>query len=235
MMYEINISSFLKKGDSIKVKHDDLPSWVNNTVFSINDDLKEIDIVFDEKYIENQVMIGDIVNIKYNEGEYEYFILGWVSKIKNDESKKLSVKVHSIEKHFNKRKSKRYDVYLSMVAKNNQDNKGVFGIVINISKDSLGFVVNEQLLKKDGKEKNKKDEALFSFEVFINANRSVSFEGVILRESKREKGIEYGAKMKRIDDENSRILNEFVYELENKNREYYNKRDSYWSKHSKYN
>ena len=232
-MYEINISSFLKKGDNIKVKHDDFPSWIINTVYSLNDDLKEIDIDFDEKYIENQVMIGDIVNIKYNKEEYEYFILGWVSKIKDDESKKLSVKVHSIEKHFNKRKSKRYDVYLSMVAKNNQDNKGVFGIVINISKDSVGFVVNDQLLKKDGKDKNK--EALFNFEVFISANRSVSFEAVILRESKREKGIEYGARMKRINDENSIILNEFIYELENKNREYYNKRDSYWSKHSKYN
>ncbi|GAE90234.1 type IV pilus assembly PilZ [Acetivibrio straminisolvens JCM 21531] len=38
-----------------------------------------------------------------------------------------------------------------------------------------------------------------------------------------------------IDLQNEKILNELIDELEKKDKEFYNKRSSFWSKNSKYN
>ena len=61
------------------------------------------------------------------------------------------------------------------------------------------------------------------------------FEGIIRRKNSNSKGFDYGVEIVDIDIENEKTLNEFLDELEKKDKEFYNKRSSFWSKNSKYN
>jgi hypothetical protein len=58
---------------------------------------------------------------------------------------------------------------------------------------------------------------------------------VIKGQSPSDKGNKYGVEITDIDSENRNIFDEFINKLEKKDKEIYNKQDSFWSKHSKYN
>ena len=62
----------------------------------------------------------------------------------------------------------------------------------------------------------------------------MNFNGVIKRKCDVERGIEYSARITDIDKKNKKILLELLEELEKIDKEFYNKRSSFWSKHSKY-
>lgn len=232
-MSDIRLRDFLVEGSVIRTKHYDNSNWVTNIVYNINEDYIEIDIGLEKDYVDNLIMVGDTMKCKYTSNENEYSLIGWVSRIKADFPQSITIKVHEIEEFDNKRSSYRYDVYLcSIIKEKSEDEKGIFSILTNISRTGAAFIVKEnldnQLQRSDMKQKS------FFFEIYISPEKKLNFTGSVKRKTNNIRGIEYGIQIDDISINNEKILNDFIDELENKDKEIYNKRSSFWSKNSKY-
>lgn len=235
MSCDVKLGEFLNKGSIIRTKHCESPIWVTNIVFGINDESIEIDLGLEKNYIDNIIMVGDTMKCKFTTDEYEYSIVGWVSRINMDFPQSITIKVHDIGKFKNERKSYRYDVYLSSVIKLLQsDAKGIFAILTNISSSGAAFVVREELGSLLGFEEGDWKGKLVLVEAYLSPDRVILFEGEIVRKSPKDKGIEYGVKVGDIDIQNEKALEEFLNELAIRDKEFYNKRSGFWSKNSKY-
>ncbi|MCX7747267.1 MAG: PilZ domain-containing protein [Clostridia bacterium] len=235
-MADIKLGDFLSEGKILRTKLAECNNWVTNIVYAVNDDCIEIDIGLEKDYIENIIMVGDTMRCKYTIDSLEYSLVGWVTRIKADYPQSITIRVHQVETFENKRSSYRYDVYLSSVIKlNKTDSKGIFAILVNISKNGLAFIVREDIGKLLGiSDLEMKDIKVF-VDIYVSPEKLFTIEGVIMRMSSREKGIEYGIQVVDMDLDSERILNNFIIELENKDKEFYNKRGGFWSKNSKFN
>lgn len=235
-MEGVKLGEFLREGTIIRTKHCNSSAWVTNVVYSINDDYIEIDIGLDRNYIQNFIMIGDTMKCKYTSEEYEFTLIGWVTRINLDVPQSITIKIHEIERFVNKRDSYRFDVYLASVIKlKSSDDKGIFAIVTNISHTGAAFTVKEDIEKELGIELSQDNEATCFFVIYVNPEQQITFEGSIKRKSALEKGKEYGVKITDIDIKSEKALSELLEKLEKKDKEFYNKRSGFWSKHSKYN
>jgi len=63
---------------------------VTNVVYAINEDWIEVDIGLEKDYIDNIIMIGDTMRCKYSTDEYEFMLIGWVTKIKLEEPQSIT-------------------------------------------------------------------------------------------------------------------------------------------------
>jgi hypothetical protein len=208
---------------------------VTNVVYGINDDCIEIDIGLEKEFIENIIMVGDTMKCKYSTDEFEFTLIGWVTRIRLDDPQSITIKVHDMQQFKNFRNNYRYDIYLcSVIKKKKDDSSGVFAIMVNLSQNGAAFAVKEEIEKQLGIEENQKEKICY-FEVYISPKRQLCFEGIIRRKNSNSKGFDYGVEIVDIDIENEKTLNEFLDELEKKDKEFYNKRSSFWSKNSKYN
>lgn len=236
-MSDIKLRDFLTEGAIIRTKLCDSHSWSTNVVYAINDEYIEIDIGLEKNYIDNFIMTGDTIKCKYATDHSEYTLIGWVTRIKSDFPQSITIRVHQIESFENNRDSYRYDVYLSATVKMGKDDKkGIFAIVTNISHTGVAFITREDLWKganlQAGPDPNQN--VCMYVDVYISPERFFTFEGVLVRKSAREKGIEYGVRYVDMEVESEKFLNVLLEELANKDKEFYNKRSGFWSKNSKY-
>lgn len=235
-MESTRLREFLGEGTIIRTKHCSSSAWVTNVIYAINEDYIEIDIGLEKDYIDNMIMIGDTMKCKYTSDEFEVTLIGWVTRIKADFPQSITIKVHDIEKFANKRNSYRFDVYLCSVIKvKRYEEKGLFAILTNISRAGAAFVIKEEIEKQLGIGDATKAETACVFEVYVSPDKLIVFEGTIQRKCDNERGKEYGVKITDIDIKSEKVLSELLEELEKKDKEFYNKRSSFWSKHSKYN
>lgn len=235
-MEGVKLGEILREGAIIRTKHYHSSSWVTNVVYSINDDFIEIDIGLDRNYIQNIIMIGDTMKCKYTSEDYEFTLIGWVTRINLDVPQSITIKIHEIERFVNKRDSYRFDVYLGSVIKlKNSENKSVFAIMTNISHTGAAFIVKEDLEKEFGINLKEDSNTTCVFVVYVSPEKQITFEGTIKRKADLERGKDYGVKITDIDVESEKELSELLRKLEKKDKEFYNKRSSFWSKNSKYN
>ncbi|MDQ2086799.1 PilZ domain-containing protein [Herbivorax sp. ANBcel31] len=236
MLDKVILSEFLNEGNIIKTKHYNSNNWVSNLIFSFDRDSIEIDIGLEKDYIENIIMIGDTMQCKYTTDDFEYTLLGWVNKIKLDNPQSITIKVHDVDRFSNKRKSYRYDVYLcSVIKKKKDDEKGLFGIVVNVSIDGVAFIAKEYLKEQIDKNGLLQEQEKYFFELYTTSKDKICFEGVIKRQKPSDKGNKYGVEITHIDISDKRMYSKFIDQLEEKDKEFYNKKNSFWSKHTKYN
>lgn len=223
-MHKIKLTDFLKKGSLIRTKHYENSGWVTNIVYGINQDSIEIDIGLEKNYIENLLMVGDVMRCKYYENDFEYSFDGWVNRIKADFPQSITIRIDDISKFINRRKSVRYDVYVcSVIRVNNEIDKGMFAIMTNISKKGAAFVVQQEFEELMEPVKHDFEKNNVFFDVYISADSQLSFEGKIKRKVVNDKGLEYGIEILRIDAKNEEILENFIAELDKKDKEFYNK------------
>lgn len=228
------LEKYLKVGSIIKTKIEISPAWVTNIIYSVSVDCIEVDVGLEKSYIENFVMIGDTIKCKYTSGDVELMFIGWITNIHIDHPQRLTIKVHQVNCFENKRDYTRFDVYLSaVIRKEKNPSNGVFAILTNISKAGAAFLLRESIEKSMDIDKNFIKNNTFNFEVNLSLERIFTFEGSIVRIDTKEKGIEYGVKYDYIDPHSALLLEQFLTELANEDKEFYNKRSGFWSKNSK--
>lgn len=236
MSIEFKLGDFLGRGSIIRTKHSEDPSWVTNMVYGINDESIEIDLGLEKNYIDNILMVGDTMKCKFTTEEYEYNIVGWVSKINMDFPQSITIRVHEVGRFENLRDSYRYDVYLSSVVKlDKHESKGIFAILTNISQTGAAFIVREELGTLLNFDETCWMGTKVIIEAYISPDRRIEFEAEMVRKSNKDKGIEYGVRVFEIDINNQKILVDFLNELALRDKEFYNKRSSFWAKNSKFN
>lgn len=173
-MSNVKLRDFLSEGSIIRTRHCNSSNWVTNVVFAINEDWIEIDIGLEKNYIDNMIMIGDTMRCKYSNDDYEFTLIGWVTKIKLDEPQSITIKVHDVEKFLNRRDNYRYDIFLcSVIKRTKNDEKGVFAIMTNLSQGGAAFVGKEDVENELGVPESDQGEKNFYFEIFINPKKQL--------------------------------------------------------------
>lgn len=232
---DVKLMDIIKSGAAIKTKHCHSTFWVNNVVLNVNEKFIEIDIGLDSQYLKTIVMVGDTIQCKYNVDEGEYVFLGWITNIDLESPQRISIRIHDVDFYKNAREYFRYNVYVASVIKQNlNDKSGIFAVMINISSGGAAFLIKKDILEELFKLRIDDNRENFIFEIYISKDQVFRFKGKILRKTPRDKDIEIGVKLLYIDKENNVILESFIKELENENKEDYNKKSSFWTKNSKF-
>ncbi|MDP4181229.1 MAG: PilZ domain-containing protein [Bacillota bacterium] len=233
-MKDNSIRDYLNEGSIIKTRLNNSRAWTTNIVYSLSNDMLELEIGLEKNYINSIIMVGDTIECRYTTDDVEINIVGWVSRINNKYPQRLVIKIHQADLFENKRDCNRYDVYLSTIIKLKQSQKrGIFAILTNISKVGAAFIVNESFEKSLKVSKSYLDENNLYFEVNITLEKSFKFKGSIIRMLTKEKGIEYGIKFIDMEPSSRLMLEQLLTELANEDKEFYNKRSGFWSKNSK--
>jgi c-di-GMP-binding flagellar brake protein YcgR len=119
------------------------------------------------------------------------------------------------------------------VRKNRKDKKGIFAVTTNISKTGLALVMHDELENVFNIGQSDMENASVFIDVFFSDENMITFEGIIARQCKKDKGIEYGLKIIDMDIDSEKSLSELIINLANEDKEFYNKRSGFWSKNSK--
>lgn len=226
-MGKTKLSDFLIVGAIIRTQLSGCTKWVTNLIQNISEDCIEIDIGLEKDYLDNLIMIGDTLKCKYDSGNMEYSLTGWITKINLQEPQSITLRIHEVDAFENARDSYRYDVYLSAAVKEiREEGKGTFAVLTNISRTGAAFIVKDEL------EQIVLGQDKVYLEVYISSGKEFRSEGLLLRKLKKSKGVEYGLKFINIQPDAGKVLEEFLNELANKDKEIYNKRSGFWSKNS---
>ena len=225
-MGNFNIESFLKNGDIVRTRKVGMEKWNTNIIFEVKeDDSLVIDAGINEEYFSN-ISVGDEIECKVTKDNFEYTIKSSVSAMVTSPIQVMTLRVEGLRKYNNLRKDMRHFVYLfALIKKEKNDKEPVFAVVTDISKGGIAIAVNN----KDG---IKKDESsvgkTFYFEISLEDQRTIKFEGLIRREKKVKGTVEYGVQIQDIDQENKKTLNEYVDELQNTDEEFQQLKQEIW-------
>jgi len=189
-MEEIKIADFLQKESSIKTQLQDSIEWITNVVVDLHSDSQEIDLIFDERYGNSLVLVGDAVKLNYIDDKIQYMIETWITGIRIETIKIMTVKVVSIKKMANLRKDERYSVNYGATISSFDSPDGIFGVVTNISISGLGFIARQTFLIGD----------IVRISIHLPSS-SFIVDAEIMRSSETIKGTEYGVSFIRKDDE----------------------------------
>lgn len=187
-MEDIKISDFLTKGCMIKTQASDGMEWLANVVYNLYQDTDEIEIGYDDAYLNSLVMLGDAIKITYTQEAYEYILEAWITSIRIEPVKIMTVKVVSIKKVNNFRKDERYSVNYAATVQSCEELEGVFAVVINISISGLAFVCRNNFMVSD----------TVRLSILLPASSFV-IDAEIVRTNETPKGTEYGVKFIRDD------------------------------------
>ena len=187
-MEDIKITDFLKKGTMVKTQVDDSSEWITNVVFNMYPETDEIEIVYDDRYLNHLVMLGDALKLTYTEESFEYIIDTWITGIRLAEVKIMTLKVVSVNKYTNFRKDERYSVSYAATIQTLEDFEGIFAVVTNISMSGLAFVCRELFMVGD-----------FVRVSIMLPSSSFIIDAEIVRTKEGPKATEYGVRFVRDD------------------------------------
>ena len=200
-MEEIKITDFLGQESALKTQLQDSIDWIPNVVVDLHQDSQEIDLIYDDRYNGNLVLVGDAVKLNYIEDTIQYMVEGWINGIRMEPAKIMTIKVVSIKKMANLRKAERYSVNYGATVSSFDSPDGVFGVVTNISISGLGFIARQTFLVGD----------IVRISIHLPASSFV-VDAEVVRSSETVKGTEYGVSFVRHDDE---ALEELTNLIEN--------------------
>ena len=189
-MEEIKITDFLEQNSAVKTQLQDSIEWIPNVVVDLHPDTQEIDLVFDERYSSMLVLVGDAVKINYIDDRIQYMVEAWITGIRIEPLRIMTLKVVSIKKMNNLRKDERYSVNYGATISSFDNPSGIFGVVTNISIAGLGFIVRQMFLVGD----------IVKISIHLPSSSFV-IDAEIVRSSETVKGTEYGVSFVRHDEE----------------------------------
>jgi len=221
-----NIESFLKNGDIVRTRKVGMEKWNTNIIFDVKeDDSLIIDAGINEEYF-STISVGDQIECKATKDNFEYTIKSSVSGMATSPIQTMTLQVEGLRKYNNLRKDMRHFVYLfSLIKKEKNDKEPIFAVVTDISKGGIAVVVNH----KDGIKKGESSVGKsFYFEISLEDQRTIKFEGLIRREKKIKGSVEYGVQIQDIDAENKNTLDDYVDELQNTDEEFQQLKQEIW-------
>jgi len=189
-MEEIKINELLHRGSKIKTQVQDSREWISNTIVNVYEVTDEVEIIFDDRYLDELILVGDAMKITYKEDEWEYIIDAWITGIKVEPNKFITLKIVSVKKISNLRKDERYSVNYGAVIYGINSDEGTFGVVTNISVSGLGFVTRGGFVVGE----------LIRISIILPSS-SFDIDAEIVRSASSTKGMEYGVRFIREDEQ----------------------------------
>ena len=126
----------------------------------------------------------------------------WITGIRIEPTKIMTVKVVSIKKMNNLRKDERYSVNYGVNINSFENPEGTFGVVTNISISGLGFIARQSFFIGE----------VVTLSIFLPGSRFM-IDGEIVRYGETPKGIEYGVSFVRNDEEAEQELINLIEDI----------------------
>lgn len=202
IMEEIKITDFLHKESAVKTQLQDSIEWIPNVTVDLHPDSQEIELVFDDRYSGSLVLVGDAIKVNYVDDKVQYMVDAWITGIRIDPIKVMTLKVVSIKKMANLRKDERYSVNYGATISSFDSPEGIFGVVTNISISGLGFIVRQTFLVGD----------IVRISIHLPSS-SFIVDAEIMRTSETVKGTEYGVSFVRHDEEAIEELTNLIEDI----------------------
>ena len=218
-----NLSNVFIKENPIKIRFNHKDDWEENIISIVDGSTIEIEIREYNKDIDEFLAIGDSVECRYFKSKTEYFIEGWVSKLKTDIRSSIIVQIHKWGEIEKQEEGCIHEVFLGGIIKKTNNDNGLFVSVSSISKEEISFSTKSQIQESQS----------MLLEVLISGKICFKSLAEITSFKKTKSAFEYTAKFINTNTLNEKILGNFLDELENGAKDNYNKQNSFWKQHSK--
>lgn len=189
-MENIKLSDFLKQEDILKTKLEKGNDWIPNIAYKIFDNIDELEIALDDRYLSSLVMVGDNIQLTKTYDGYEFIINAVIVQIKIEPTRTMLLRVENIKKVENLRRDERYSVNYATTIQSFSEEDGVFGVVVNISVSGLAFVCRNNFVPGE----------IVRLSIMLPAS-TFSIDAEIMRVTDTDRGYEYGVKFLRTDHE----------------------------------
>lgn len=223
LMQEVSLDKVLKEGQSLEVKFNEKQNWTSATLFRAYESILEIDVGTGDVPLDEFVAIGDSLNCRCMADDGEYFIEGWISRIKVDATQRITIQIHKATRMEPVHDETSFNIFVGCIVRLDPKEKGVFSIAKKIS----GYEITIGL--KTGIELKEK----MYIEILLSGN--ITFRSAIEIEnpSAWNGSKDFVAKISNPDVLNRRILENFLVELKNAEPQQ-NSPGSFWKKNSKF-
>ncbi|TYQ15237.1 UNVERIFIED_CONTAM: PilZ domain-containing protein [Acetivibrio alkalicellulosi] len=198
------VSSLLKEGMVINTKLSSNNVWIQNILYKVEN--HSLSIALLSSYLENIVMIGQSLHIKYANEHTEYLFEGEITHIKPEFPSYITVNITSIKELKNIRVFPRQDVYLASNIRILDPVREYFAIIHNISLVGMAFYCKDIL-----------EPAQTQLEIFIYlpSKQTITAKGKIIRRVfKNDDIIDYGIQYTDMQEENNNSLSNFFNSIE---------------------
>lgn len=203
-MNPCGVISKVRPGSVVSTKPSGSAAWQQNIVLHAYE--KYILLPLVPCYLENLVLPGSTIKVKYNTEYYEYILEGMVKEIRLEASSSLLVEVLRAEELVNTRSFPRYDAYLACQMMSVWTHTSHFGITTNISLGGMAFVSKGQF--DYGEECN--------VVLHLHTGNCVTATGKIIRKLARSHILDYSMQFIDMSEEQNNMLAGFIYMLDEK-------------------
>lgn len=176
--------------------------WTPNTVKNVEGSIVIINL--NDYYFRKGVMVGDSISIRCTFADIEYILEGEVSEIDIYDAYTISIFINNVNTYKNRRKHFRYYAKLGASLKSNQEEKGTYSIITNISLTGLA------LISKANIELNNS----IVVDLFISSKNILSLNGIVVRRKALNYGHEYGISFAEINNVTKEKLDKLIDKLE---------------------
>ena len=187
---EIKLADFLNNEDVIKTNLEKSNDWIQNIAYKVFSDDNEIEIAFDERYLNSLVMVGDKMKITKTLDGYEYIVEAIITQIRIEPTRTMLLRVEEIKKVQNLRKDERYSVNYAATIQSFSELDGVFGVVVNIRVSGLAFVCKQSFIVGE----------VVRLSIMLPSS-TFMIDAEIMRISESNVGCEYGVRFLRADEQ----------------------------------
>jgi len=201
-MENFKITDFFQRGTAVKTQIQNSIDWIPNVVFDTYSGKNEVGIIFDDRYKNFVILEKDIIKLNYAVGKVQYFMEAYVTGIKLEAVRIMTLKIVSIKKIPNLRKDERYSVNYGANISSLRDTERNFVVITNISLSGLAFISRKTFFVSD----------VVNVSILLPAG-SFYISAEIVRCNETVKGTEYGVKFVRQDDEAREELRSLIEDI----------------------
>jgi len=192
------VSKVLKEGTVVNTKLKNGDIWIQNIVYRTEKHM--ISIALLNEYLENIIMLGQTITIKYSSEHSEILFEGEIVKIRPEYPSYITIDIKDIKEVKNTRVFPRYDVYLGATVKIPDSPEERFVIIHNISFVGMAFYAKD-FFEIDNDE--------LDFSIFLPNKQSIRTRGKINRRSPKSDFADYGLQYTAMTEDSNNILSSF--------------------------
>lgn len=198
------ISSILKEGTIVGTKLGYSNIWLENIVYKR--DNHNISIALINGYLENIIMLGQTITLKYSEEQKETIFAGKIIDIHPEFPSHVTISIESIKELQNSRTFPRSDVYLASDITCVETLEQYFVVVHNISLVGMAFYSKEDFKLQDN---------LFNINIYLPEDKIINAKGQIKRKVSVDELFDYGMEYVEMKEDTSNLLAGFFNSLNN--------------------
>lgn len=197
------VSKILTEGTIVSTKLASSNIWLQNIIYRSSNHKVSISLL--NEYLENIIMVGHPITLKYSSELKEILFNCEVAEIHPDFPCHVKVNVNSIKEQKNVRVFPRYDVYLAANVSLDDYVNDSFAIIHNISLVGLAFYSREDFQPSQENVK---------IVMYLSNNRTINAVGKISWKVPHADFIEYGFQFTQMHEENNNTLSSYFSLIE---------------------